>query len=79
MKKKRKGKARIVHPINVNYTFINDGTISIQSEEKNDKSTSTRKNLRDTKKSLKDPKATKMKYRSNRSPKSQQGHSPVYE
>lgn len=78
--KKKKGKARIVRPSNVNYSFINDETISIQSEEKNDKSTSASKNLRDiTKKSLKDQKATKMKYRSNRSPKSQQGHSPVYE
>ena len=71
--KRKKEKVRIVRPNNVNYTFINDDAIYIQSEDKNDENNNTRQKLHDiAKKSIKDLKTTKTHYKSNRSPKSQQ-------
>jgi len=66
--KKKTGKARIVCPNNVNYTFIDDGTIYIQSESRPDENNNIDQKMLDvTKKSLKDLKMTKIHYKSNKS------------
>ena len=79
-KKKKIGKARIVRPNNVNYTFTNNDFIYIQPENKQSENNDTRQKLRYiAKKSIKNSKMKKLHYKSNSSPKSQQGHSPVYE
>lgn len=75
--KKKSGKARIVRPNNVNYTFIGD--IIPQTDNKQ-KENDTKKKTKFVRNTLKDTKTTKTHYKSNsRSPKSQQNHSPVYE
>ncbi|MGI0046354.1 MAG: hypothetical protein ACREBB_04095 [Nitrosotalea sp.] len=75
MKPKKKNQAKIVKPNSVNYTFI-DIVIS-QIESKKPQKKKDKKINKFTKKTLKDSK-THYKFNS-RSPKSQQGHSPVYE
>ncbi|MGI0058251.1 MAG: hypothetical protein ACREBJ_00655 [Nitrosotalea sp.] len=76
--KKKTVRAKVVKPNSVNYTFIADvvqHTKSKEHENKKDKKTNDF-----DRKTLKDSKTTKTHYKFNsRSPKSQQGHSPVYE
>lgn len=75
--KKKSGKARIVRPNNVNYTFIGD---IIPTTSDKQKESGIKKKTKFVRNTLKNAKTSKIHYTSNsRSPKSQQNHSPVYE
>lgn len=79
MKEKKKiNRVRIVKTDSINYTFLED---VIPKTNDGQKENYTKKNTRlFVKKTLKDSKKAKSRYKSNsRSPKSQQNHSPVYE
>jgi len=78
MKIKKKNRVKVVKPNSVNYTFVDDVIPQIESKEP-DKNKDKKIN-EFTRKILKDHKTIKTHYKfNNKSPKSQQGHSPVYE
>ena len=77
MKRKKIYKVRILKKDSLNYTFIEN--VSTQTSDNNENDVKKKENqfVRNT---LKDTKTEKIHYKSNnRSPKSQQNHSPVYE
>ena len=76
--KKKTVRAKVVKPNSGNYTFIGD--IIPQTKSKEQENRRDRKNNEFARKTLKDSKTVRTHYKFNsRSPKSQQGHSPVYE
>ncbi len=78
MNPKKKNRAKVMKPNSVNYTFVDAVTSQIESKEP--QKSKDKKINEFTRKTLKDSKTTKTHYKFNsRSPKSQQGHSPVYE
>ena len=78
MKTKKKNRVKVVKPNSVNYTFIDN--VIPQTKSKERENNKNKKINEFTSKTLKDSKTTKTHYKFNsRSPKSQQGHSPVYE
>ncbi len=78
MKTKKKNRVKVVKPNSVNYTFIDN--VIPQTKSKKRENNKNKKINEFTSKTLKDSKTTKTHYKFNsRSPKSQQGHSPVYE
>ena len=78
MKTKKKNRVKVVKPNSVNYTFLDD--VIPQTKSKEQEKNKDKKINEFTRKTLKDSKTTKTHYKFNsRSPKSQQGHSPVYE
>ena len=77
MKPKKKNQAKVIESNSVNYTFVND--VNPQTKSKEQESNKGKIN-KFTRKTLKYSKAKRTHYKFNsRSPKSQQGHSPVYE
>lgn len=80
--KKKKSMGRIIKSTSNDYTFIDDINMTPKENNKeDDKQIKNKTKKKDyAKKTLKDLTATKTHYKSIRqSPKSQQGHSPVYE
>lgn len=78
MKTKKKNRVKVAKPNSVNYTFIDN--VIPQTKSKKRENNKNQKINEFTSKTLKDSKTTKTYYKFNsRSPKSQQGHSPVYE
>ena len=78
MKTKKKNRVKVVKPNSVNYTFIDDTIPQTKSKER--ENNKNKKINEFTSKTLRNSKTTKTHYKFNsRSPKSQQGHSPVYE
>lgn len=78
MKTKKKNRVKVVTSNSVNYTFIDESVHLMESNEPH--KNRNKKIYEFTRKTLKDHKTTKTHYKFNkRSPKSQQGHSPVYE
>ena len=78
MKTKKKKRVKVVKSNSVNYTFLDD--VISQTKSKKQEQNKDKKINEFTRKTLKDSKTTKTHYKFNsRSPKSQQGHSPVYE
>ena len=78
MKTKKKNRVKVVKPNSVNYTFLDD--VISQTKSKEREKNKDKKINEFTRKTLKNSKTKKTHYKFNsRSPKSQQGHSPVYE
>ena len=76
--KKIKGIGKKVNPASIDYTFINETDSSLHKNGSPQKEDAKMK--RNVKRPLRDLTRTKIRYKSVRqSPKTQAGHSPVYE